>query len=128
MKAFLVTLLIFSQMAFSKEFVCHKLDDVSQAKYLYGFIENELELVDVIWQISKEKIRYIGDLYATKEPATKKPKVKADSTYSYFIRDFETSKVELWFEKSRMINDAETTFSAAIGSKSSKVPLLCEKI
>lgn len=128
MKAFLVTLFIFSQMAFSKEFVCHKLDDASQAKYLYGFIENELELVDVIWQISKEKIRYIGDLYATKEVVSKKVKTKTDSTYSYFIRDFETSKVELWFEKSRMNNDEETTFSAAIGSKTSKVPLLCEKI
>lgn len=125
MKVLLVTLLILSQTAFSKEFVCHKADDVSQAKFLYGFIENEKELVDVVWQISREKIRYLGDLFASKEPSTKK--TRNDSKNSYFIRNFDAAKIELWFEKDKMTNDAESTFSASIGSRNSKIPLRCEK-
>lgn len=127
MKYFLLTLLMFSQISFSKEFVCHRLDDVSQARFLYGFIENEKELVDVVWQMGISKIRYLGDLFAKQEPANKKDTSKLDNTNSYFVRDFQNLKVELWFEKARMTNDEETTFSASIGSSNSKIPLLCEK-
>lgn len=127
MKFFLIILLFFSHVSLSKEFVCHKADDASQARFLYGFIESEKELIDVVWQIGIKKIKYLGDLFATTDTPSKEPDSKSETLHSYFVRDFKTSKVELWFEKDRMINDDETSFSASIGSSNSKISLLCEK-
>lgn len=127
MKPIILSILLLSQLSFSKEFSCYKTGDISQSVKLYGFIESEKELVDVVISISPDKTRYLGDLYLSDE--IKNPDIgnRKKNLYSYFVKSIDNNKVELWFEKNKMANHAESIFFVAIKNQGVTLPLLCEK-